>query len=112
MRKRSFYRGFLIAAGLVAALVIILSQSFSIPEQSDSVATEQTEKGKDQSVIQVPAQANPQSSVVRVDEQVPETVLEVLSAPELTQKIVQRSVALVSTFIETLFRVIIAPNAP
>lgn len=112
MRKKSFYRGFLIAAGLVAALVIILSQSFSIKEEGGKASTEQKETGKEESVIQMPAQANPHSSVVRVDEQVPETVLEVLSAPELTQKIVQRSVALVSTFIETLFRVIIAPNAP
>jgi hypothetical protein len=114
VRKRSIYRGFLIAAGLLAALVIILSQSFSVQaEHVAKPATEQTDTSKAQdAVIKAPAEAMPQSTVVRVNEQVPVSIIEILAEPQQVQRYIPQCDRIVNSFIKTIFRVIIAPNAP
>lgn len=102
------------AVGLVAALVIILSQTYTWPEAVSKAATEQTDSksGADQTVIKAPGDAMPQSTGVRVDEQVPQSVLEILSEPDRIPRIIPQAKLVANVFIKTLFRVIIAPNAP
>lgn len=102
------------AVGLVAALVIILSQTYSWPEAVSKAATEQTDStsGDNQPVIKAPGDAMPQSTGVRVDEQVPQSVLEILTEPDRIPRIIPETETIANVFIQTLFRVIIAPNAP
>lgn len=114
MRNRSIYRGFLIAAGLLAVLVIILSHTYILRvEEGKQTTTEQageTDEGK--TVLTVPAEALTQGSLVRVDEQVPVSVIEILGEPQKIQNFVPRSEVIFSNLFKTLFRVLIAPNAP
>lgn len=113
MRKRSIYRGFLIAAGLLAAAVIILSHSYSLRVEADKkVATERSENSDSKTISAVPADAVTQGSLVRVDEQVPVSVLEILGEPQQIKNFIPRSEAILSNLFKLLFQVIIAPNAP
>lgn len=114
MRNKSIYRGFLIAAGLLAVLVIILSHSYSLRVgEGKKVATEQSaEPKKSKTVLTVPAEALTQGSLVRVDEQVPVSVIEILGEPQKIQNFIPRSEVIFSNLFKTLFRVLIAPNAP
>jgi hypothetical protein len=104
----------LIAAGLLAALVIILSHSYSLRLQEEKKAT--TERSDDstesRTVLTAPAEALTQGSIVRVDEQVPVSVIEILGEPQKIQSFVPRSEVIFSNLFKTLFRVLIAPNAP
>jgi hypothetical protein len=112
VRKKSIYRGFLIAVGLLAAIVIILSQAYSLPVDSDKKeATEQTDETS-KTISATPADAVPQGSVVRVDEQVPVSVLEILGEPQNIQNFIPRTEAILSNLFKILFQVVIAPNAP
>jgi len=114
VRNRSIYRGFLIAAGLLAALVIILSHSYSLRLQEEKkAATEQSDDSAERkTVLKAPADALTQGSIVRVDEQVPVSVIEILGEPRKIQSFVPRSEVIFNNLFKTLFRVLIAPNAP
>jgi hypothetical protein len=112
VQKKSLYRGFLIAAGLLAAMVIILSHAYSIPANDDKkAATEQTDDTS-KTVVSAPADALTQGSLVRVDEQVPVSVIEILGEPEGVEKFIPRTEAVLSNLFKVLFRIVIAPNAP
>ncbi len=112
MRKKSIYRGFLIAVGLLAALVIILSHAYSFRVDSDKkAATEQTDDTS-KTISAAPSDAVPQGNLVRVDENVPVSVLEILGEPESIQKFIPRTEAILSNLFRVLFQVVIAPNAP
>ncbi len=109
----------MIAAGLLAVLVIILSHPYILRfEEGKQTATEQageTKEGKTKegkTVLTVPAEALTQGSLVRVDEQVPVSVIEILGEPQKIQNFVPRSEVIFSNLFKTLFRVLIAPNAP
>lgn len=112
MQKKSIYRGFLIAAGLLAAAVIIFSHSYSVPSNDEKKATTEQADDTSKTVITAPSDAVPQGSLVRVDEQVPVSVLEILGEPESLQKFIPHTEAILSNLFKLLFRVVIAPNAP
>ncbi len=99
---------------MVAALVIILSHSYSLKNSQEKKATtEQTGEQSDKKIIlSAPADAVPQASVVRVDEQVPVSILEILGEPQHLQNFIPRTEVIFAGLFKTLFRVIIAPNAP
>ncbi len=112
MRKKSVYRGILIIAGLLAAAVIILSHSFSQLEPKKVVDTEQSAEKSDQTVISAPSEAVTQASVVKIDEQSPDTVLETLSNSEVSKKYIPSSEKVFNKLFDLLFQIVIAPNAP
>lgn len=112
MQKKSVYRGFLIAAGLLAAVVIILSHAYSIPANDDKKATTEQTDDTSKTVIAAPADAVTQGSLVRVDEQVPVSVIEILGEPESIKNFIPRTETITSNLFKVLFRVVIAPNAP
>ena len=113
MRKKSVYRGILIIAGLLAAAVIILSHSFSGIESKKIVETEQSdEKSEQKSVISVPAEAVTQASVIKIDEQSPDTLLETLSNSEVSKKYIPSREKVFNKLFHVLFEIVIAPNAP
>ncbi len=100
--------------GLLAATVIVLSHVFKAPEEiaGKKPATEQSSKSESKTVISAPTEAVMQGAAVQVDEQVPQTLLEVLAEPQSHPGFVPVAKQLVSGFLKTLFRVIISPNAP
>jgi hypothetical protein len=114
VRNRSIYRGFLIAAGLMAALVIIFSHSYTQSTREDQ--KEKTEHAKDQSegktIISAPAEALTQGAVVRVDEQVPDSVIGVLGEPQNERNLFPRPEVIIQSLFQTFLRFVIAPNAP
>ncbi|MBL7871915.1 MAG: hypothetical protein JNM78_09915 [Cyclobacteriaceae bacterium] len=114
MRKKSVYRGFLIAAGLVASVVIILSHAYSLPvDKETKAATEQTEdSSKTKTISAAPSDAMTQGSLVRVNEQVPVSILEILGDEVSSQEFIPRTEAILSNLFKVLFQVVIAPNAP
>lgn len=114
MRKKSVYRGILIIAGLLAAAVIILSHSLTQLEPNKKVVdTEQSDEKSDQkTVITAPVEAVTQASVVKIDEQSPDTVLETLSNSEVSDKYIPSSEKVFNKLFHVLFQVVIAPNAP
>lgn len=98
----------------MAALVIILSHSYTLTAKQEKKSnteqkSEQTEK---KVILTAPADFVPQASVVRVDEQVPVSVLEILGEPQKVKNFIPRSEAIFTSLFKTLFRVVIAPNAP
>jgi len=113
MRKKSVYRGILIIAGLLAAAVIILSHSFSQLEPKKVADTEQSEEKSDQkTVITAPAEAVTQASVVKIDEQSPDSVLETLTNSEVSNKYIPSTEKAFNKLFHVLFQIVIAPNAP
>jgi hypothetical protein len=114
MRKKSVYRGILIIAGLLAAAVIILSHSLTQLEPNRKVVdTEQSDEKSDQkTVISAPSEAVTQASVVKIDEQSPDTVLETLSNTEVSNKYIPSSEKVFNKLFHVLFQIVIAPNAP
>jgi hypothetical protein len=113
MREKSVYRGILIIAGLLAAAVIILSHSLVQPEQKKLAGTEQSDEKPDQkTVISAPAEAVTQGSVVKIDEQSPDTVLETLSNSEVSANYIPSTEKVYNKLFRVLFQVVIAPNAP
>lgn len=113
MRKKSVYRGILIVAGLLAAVVIILSHSFVRLEPKKTAGTEQSDEKSDQkSVISAPADAVTQASVVKIDEQSPDTLLETLTTAEVSHRYIPSTEKVFSKLFHVLFQIVIAPNAP
>lgn len=101
-------------AGLLAAAVIVLSHAFKAPEvvTEKKPATEQSPESESKTVISAPTEALTQGTVVQVGEQVPQSLLEVLAEPQPHRGFVLVVKDLVSSFLRTLFRVTISPNAP
>lgn len=112
--KKRVYRSILMVVGLLAATVIVLSHVFKAPEEiaEKKPATEQSAKSESKTVISAPSEAVMQGTAVQVDEQAPQTLLEVLAEPQSNTGFVPVAKELFSSFLKTLFRVIISPNAP
>ncbi|MBX2915091.1 MAG: hypothetical protein KF856_07445 [Cyclobacteriaceae bacterium] len=112
MLKKRVYRSVLMIVGLMAAIVITLSHVYKQPAQSDKpkVTTEQTDSEK--TAISAPGDAVTHGPAVQVDEQAPQTLLEVLAEPQATSRFIPQATELISSFFRTLFRVIISSNAP
>jgi starvation-inducible outer membrane lipoprotein len=112
--KKRVYRSILMVVGLLAATVIVLSHVFKAPEElaAKKPATEQSADSDSKTVISAPTEAVMQGTAVQVDEQAPQTLLEVLAEPQSNTGFVPVAKELFSSFLKTLFRVIISPNAP
>ncbi len=113
MRKKSVYRGILIIAGLLAAAVIILSNSFSHLDVKKVADTEQSdEKSENKTVITAPGEALTQASAVKIDEQAPDTLLETLTKSAKSDNYIPSTETVFNKLFHVLFRLVIAPNAP
>ncbi|HTH55615.1 MAG TPA: hypothetical protein VL728_06185 [Cyclobacteriaceae bacterium] len=111
MEKKSLQRAFLLASGICAVLVILLSQSFY---QNSSIALKgKTDKAKEQKevTIHAPSDVASQGHSVELNEQQPSQVHEVILSDEKNEVVVLVQKTTIN-FFKTLFRVIISPNAP
>jgi starvation-inducible outer membrane lipoprotein len=112
--KKRVYRSILMVVGLLAAAVIVLSHVYKAPEEVTikKPATEQSSESDSKPVISAPTEAVMQGATVQVDEQAPQTLLEVLKEPQSQSGFAEVAEEVVSKFLKTLFRAIISPNAP
>jgi hypothetical protein len=109
MKNKSLQRSFLLASGICAVLVILLSQSFY--QNSHVVLKTKAEKDKKEVAIHAPSDVASQGHSVELNEQQPSHVQEIILSDEKNETVVFIQKTSVN-FFKTLFRVIISPNAP
>lgn len=111
MKTKSLQRAFLLASGLCAVVVILLSQSFYT--STDSLAVEKKDKSKDKKevAIHAPSDVAAQGQAVELNHNQLATEEKIVLADDQNDKavFVQR---IATKFFKTLFRAIISPNAP
>lgn len=109
MKTKSLQRAFLLASGICAVLVILLSHSFY---QNSHVALKaKAEKDKKEVAIHAPSDVASQGHSVELNEQQPSHVQEIILSDKKNDVVVFIEKTTVN-FFKTLFRVIISPNAP
>ncbi len=97
----------------MAAAVIILSHSLTELKPKKAADTEQSDEKPDQkTVITAPAEAVTQASVVKIDEQSPDSLLETITNSEVSRNFTPTSEKVFDKLFQVLFRIVIAPNAP
>jgi len=114
MRKILQYRPLMMVAGVLAAGVILFSQSFFYQAQSnlEKIKSEQSpDQDAKQTFVGAPSDAVVNSSVEKVNEQVP-SLLEELFTTDEEAKAVSIVPTLFANFFRALFRASISPNAP
>jgi hypothetical protein len=114
MGTKALKRRFLMIAGILSVVIIVLTQSYFQPTESlqKKAKTEQsTEEQENQTFINAPSDMVPHGNAVAVSDS-PASVPEKTSNPNESNKssVVVKKVLV--TFFKTLFRVIISPNAP
>ena len=113
MTTKALKRGFLMIAGILSVVVIVLTQSFYIPSESfqKKTKTEQAPEQDNQVFVSAPSDMVPHGNTVAVNENTPSIAEKIGSTdqPKKTTVVVKKVFV---TFFKTLFRVIIAPNAP
>jgi hypothetical protein len=112
MRKKSIYRGILIVAGILSAAIIILSHSIEFKEIKKAKTEHSEEKADSNTILKAPSEVVSQVSVVSIDEQVPDALLETLTLTEISRKFIPDQGITLSKFFQVLFKLVIAPNAP
>jgi hypothetical protein len=112
MRTKSIQRAILLATGICAVVVILLSQSFY--QTSGLAVKSKTEKSKDKTEVTVhaPSDVASQGHSVELNEQQPSHVEEELILNDKKNETVIFLRKSAVNFFATLFRVIISPNAP
>lgn len=114
MTNKGLKRGFLMIAGILSVAVIVLTQSFYQPTESSysQAATKQTpEQTNNDVIIVAPSDMVPHGNTVEVSENSSSIAEKINSSnkPESTSIVVKHVFV---TFFKTLFRVLIASNAP
>lgn len=111
MKSKSLQRTLLLAAGLCAVIVILLSQSFY--QASNIPAKVKAEKASNakEVVIHAPSDVAAQGQSVELNNSQPSVAEELVLADSKNEKAVFIQ-KIATNFFKTLFRVIISPNAP
>jgi hypothetical protein len=110
MKSKSLHRVFLLASGLCAVTVILLSQAF-YKGNPDPKAKAEKAKDKSEVLIHAPSDMTVQGQAVELDHSQPALLEELSLSDDKNEKaaFIQRTA---TDFFKTLFRVIISPNAP
>lgn len=103
MRKRAILRVVMLATGVLAVCVILLSAGFS-PSKKDKAAEKETV------LVQAPSEAIP-GTAVTVDEPVIPVITEI-AEPEKVDLLPTIDAKEVTKYFRVLLRTLIAPNAP
>ena len=108
MKTKSIQRIILLASGICAVVVILLSQSFY---QVSGQPLKTKEKDKKEVTIQAPSDMAAQGQAVELNHQQPSLVEELILSDKKQETVVFIQKTTIN-FFKTLFRVIISPNAP
>lgn len=114
MLKNRLYRPAMMVAGVLAAVIILFSQSFYQQAQTslEKSKTEQSpDKDTHRTIISAPSDAVVSSSVENENVQVPTLLEELFTTDEEAQSI-SVSPAVFANLFKTFFRAVISPNAP
>ena len=109
MKTKSLQRVILLACGLCAVAVILLSQSFY---QVSGQALKSKSKDKKEVAIHAPSDVAAQGQAVELNHQQQPSLLEELILSDKKEQTVVFIQKTALDFFKTLFRVIISPNAP
>jgi hypothetical protein len=109
MEKKSLQRVILLATGICAVVVILLSQSFY--KNSQPLAKADNAKNKKEITIQAPSDVASQGQSVELNGQQPSLLEELILGDKKNETVVFIRKTTFN-FFKTLFRVIISPNAP
>lgn len=112
MRSRAFSRGFTIIVGVLAAVVILLSQSF-YQQAQDNLKKVKTEQSADQNevVISAPADAVPGAGAIQLEDNVPTLVKSTVSEDQ-EQTALPFATKILVSYYRILLKTLISPNAP
>ena len=108
MKTKSLQRIILLASGICAVVVILLSQSFY---QVSGQALKTKSKDKKEVTIQAPSDMAAQGQAVELNHQQPALQEELILSDKKQETVVFIQKTTIN-FLKTLFRVIISPNAP
>ncbi len=113
MTAKELKKGFLMIAGILSVVVIVLTQSFYQPSESlqKKSKTEKADQNGKEVFIHAPSDMVPHGNTVAVNENTPSIAEKIGSTDEPRKAVIVVKKVFV-TFFKTLFRVIIAPNAP
>ena len=111
MKSKSLQRLLLLASGICAVLVILLSQSFY--QVSSVPAKSKADKASDKKevAIHAPSDVAAQGQAVELNHSQPPVVEKIVLEDHKNEKAVFIQ-KIATNFFKTLFRVIISPNAP
>jgi hypothetical protein len=108
MKTKSLQRIILLATGICAVVVILLSQSFyQVPSQLSKTKS----KEKKEVTIQAPSDVAAQGQAVELNHQQPSLLERIILSDKKKETVVFIQKTTIN-FFKTLFRVIISPNAP
>jgi hypothetical protein len=111
MKKKTLSRIFMIASGILAAVIIVFSQSYyqqsELTQKNDSEKKAKSEKV----MVSAPSDAVTSNSLVKLSENTATPVPPSFSSSEI-KSIVKIEKKVFVRFFRTLFRVVISPNAP
>ncbi len=112
MLKKTLFRTMMLAAGLLAVAVILISSSTKqvSAHSKEKAKTEQGEKSA-QTYVSAPTEAIP-GSAVKVDEPAPSLQEVLFGVEEEEVEIPTRTGKELMRYMKVLFRAIISPNAP
>jgi len=111
MKKKTLSRIFMIAAGVLAAVIIVFSQTYhnqtELAHKKDSDSKAKSEKA----VISAPSDAVTSNSLLKLNDNPEPATQQSFSITEIKSFVKVEKHVFVN-FFRTLFRVIISPNAP
>jgi len=112
MRLSLNNKGFMLVVGVLAAFIIIASQTFYYQTQKElsKSSTEQSADEKSTAYVIEPADAVP-GSAVEIQEQIP-AEMEAIDISEKKEKFLKEGSKVLVRYLKILFEVIISPNAP
>lgn len=117
MVQKTFSKNLILATGILAALVILLSQAFQQDARTflSKIKTDQSEKpagAEKKVVIATPSDAVVASQAGEVGDTKPALIREIiLDADSVSERpVVPKTI--IASFFKTLFRTIISPQAP
>lgn len=114
MRKLFYSKSIMMIAGILAAAIIVLSQSFyyQTKEKTEKAKTEQKAEKGSETCISAPADAlTSPTTAVQPGDELPVPDKKFTIEEELQEKLVFRP-GIVARYFKVLFRAIISPNAP
>ena len=111
MKSKSLQRTLLLASGLCAVIVILLSQSFYQTNPVSSKIKAEKASDKKEVAIHAPADVAAQGQAVELNHSQTPVAEELVLANDKNEKAVFIQ-KIATQFFKTLFRVIISPNAP
>jgi hypothetical protein len=115
MANKALKRGFLMVAGILSVIIIVLTQSYYKPVNSfeKKAKTEKADTKKDsQTFVNAPTDMVSNGTTTVVINETPAIAPEKFEGTEEPKNISVVVKKVVGTFFKTMFRVVIAPNAP